>query len=78
MIGTVSLYHHGSIVQSNQFNTEKHREKLIDQWKRLYGKGFSKTVVKTVYSKPKVVEKKKAFPKSSFKKGDLPKIYKLK
>lgn len=49
MPGTVMLYHGVECIRSLSFRDEWHKKRIIDQWKRLYAKGFDKTKVVSVY-----------------------------
>lgn len=77
MSGRINLWHKENMVRTCLFNNESHRLNLIEGWKKLYGKGFDKTRVETITKKLKKELPVVKLAVSNFKKGSLPKIYKL-
>lgn len=45
-IKIISLIHNNSPVQLLTFNRIKRKEEIIETWKHLYGKAFSKATIK--------------------------------
>ena len=40
MSGTIKLYHRGEIVRQQSYYEKRDRRRIIDQWRKLYGKAF--------------------------------------
>ena len=86
MKGRLETYYNDSIVTSRTFDSPKHRERVIDNLKHIYGKLFPKFQIKDVLTNSVAKMKRLAedvedsvIPKkSNFKKGSLPKTYKIK
>lgn len=78
MKGTISISHNGHIVQQLLFTSEWNRSRIIEKWKRLYGKGFKNAEVSEVIEGIEEPEQSYKPEKSTFKKGFKAKTYSFK
>lgn len=44
---------HGDILRHNIIKTNAERYKLMEEWRKLYGKKFGKLLIKETYNPPK-------------------------
>lgn len=63
MKGTISISHNGNIIQQLQFRDEWNRTRIIEKWKKMYGKGFKNAEVSEVIEESETKRDKSRYEK---------------
>ena len=68
MTGIIELIHLGNIIKRTSYDGPARKKKIIQSWKRLYGKGFDKATLNDIPDRKIVIT-------GTFSKGDIPKTF---
>lgn len=72
MKGRVNLLYNGAVLKTALFPDSTKLNIRLDDWKKLYGRGFKKIKIEIEIAETPTMKK------SNFRKGDLPKLYNIK